>query len=113
MSYPYSGGSRRNIRLPHESEKAPTPVPATESSDKEDSEESEKKPFDRGEYSRSRSRTSSPRAVAVSGDVTGFMLGLVFWAWVALPFLRSGTTGVKDTWRAKFVNKGPNGAWLP
>lgn len=48
-----------------------------------------------------------------SGDAAGFLLGLLIWGWVVLPFLKSGTTGVKDVWRAKFLNKGPDGSWLP
>lgn len=46
-------------------------------------------------------------------DLSGFLLGLLVWGWVVLPFLRGGTTGVKDVWRAKWLNKGPSGQWLP
>jgi hypothetical protein len=75
--------------------------------------EQQEEEFDRDSYSRSRAKASTARPLSVSGDVTGFMLGLIFWGWVALPFLRGGTGGVKDTWRAKFLNKGPDGKWLP
>jgi hypothetical protein len=43
----------------------------------------------------------------------GFVLALMFWTWVALPFLRSGPPGVKAMIKAKFTNKAPNGSWLP
>jgi hypothetical protein len=46
------------------------------------------------------------------GDAAGFLLGLIVWGWVVLPFLRSGTTGVRDMWRAKFLNKDASGEWL-
>lgn len=44
---------------------------------------------------------------------SGFLLGLVTWAWVVLPFLRGGTGEVKKVWKAKFLNKAPDGSWLP
>ncbi len=47
----------------------------------------------------------------------GFALGLLFWGWIALPFLKAGPSGgpkaVKNVLRAKFFNKGSDGAWLP
>lgn len=48
-----------------------------------------------------------------SSDVAGFFLAALFWGWIALPFLRSGPTGVRDMLRAKFLNKGPGGEALP
>lgn len=46
-----------------------------------------------------------------------FVLGLLFWGWVGLPFLKAGPAGgpkaVRDVLRAKFFNKGSDGAWLP
>jgi hypothetical protein len=43
----------------------------------------------------------------------GFVLGLLFWGWVALPYLKGGLPEVKKTLLAKFVNKAPDGSWLP
>jgi hypothetical protein len=43
----------------------------------------------------------------------GFVLGLMVWGWVALPFLKGGPSEVKKVLMAKFLNKAPNGAWLP
>lgn len=43
----------------------------------------------------------------------GVILGIVFWGWVALPMLQGGPGRVRDVLRAKFVNKGPDGSWLP
>jgi len=56
------------------------------------------------------SRWSVPDAV---DHGAGFLLGLMFWAWVGLPFLRDGMDGVRDVLRAKFTNKAPDGTWLP
>lgn len=41
------------------------------------------------------------------------MLGLLFWGWVALPFIRGGPTEVKRVLKAKFLNKAGDGSWLP
>ncbi len=46
-------------------------------------------------------------------DVSGFLLALLLWGWVVLPFLQNGPTGVKNVLRAKFVNKAADGSWLP
>ncbi len=43
----------------------------------------------------------------------GVILALMFWTWVALPFLKSGPTGVRNVLRAKWFNKAPDGTWLP
>lgn len=43
----------------------------------------------------------------------GFILGLLVWGWVALPFLTGGPAAVRDTLRAKFFNKAADGTWLP
>lgn len=51
------------------------------------------------------------RAAVDSG--AGFLLALVFWGWIALPLLKDGPTGVRNTIRAKFFNKAPDGTWLP
>lgn len=67
---------------------------------------------------RSRGRASLAAATRAArhprvDDAAGFVLALVFWTWVALPFLKSGPTGVKNTLRAKFFNKAADGSWLP
>jgi hypothetical protein len=64
-----------------------------------------------------RSSTSSPGSSASVGGVTvadasGFMLALVAWCWIGLPYLKGGPVAVKDVWRAKFLNKGPDGQEL-
>jgi hypothetical protein len=43
----------------------------------------------------------------------GFLLGLFVWGWVIMPLINGGPTQVKNTLRAKFLNKGPDGSWLP
>jgi len=50
---------------------------------------------------------------AGANSAGGFMLALMFWTWVALPFLQNGPTGVRNTLRAKFFNKAADGSWLP
>ena len=43
----------------------------------------------------------------------GFILGLFVWGWVIMPLINGGPTKVRDTLRAKFLNKAPDGSWLP
>jgi hypothetical protein len=57
--------------------------------------------------------TRSVLAPPGGGDAAGFVLGLLVWGWIVLPFLRDGTTGVKDVWRAKWLNKAVDGSELP
>ena len=122
---PYSGGSRSNVRLPHEPEEKPADEPEESEPDEGDDDSgSEEKTFDRSKYSRSRASTSAPKAIRISGDATGAVLALLLWGWVVLPYLgvtftsqgkqtsTSGVAGIKDVWRAKFLNKGPDGSWL-
>jgi hypothetical protein len=49
---------------------------------------------------------------AVDGGA-GVLLGLLLWGWVVMPFLRGGQTEVKKVLMAKFLNKTPDGRWLP
>jgi hypothetical protein len=53
------------------------------------------------------------RPVSTLDSGAGFILGLLVWGWVALPFLTGGPTGVRNVLRAKFFNKAPDGSWLP
>lgn len=58
----------------------------------------------------------STRGVGVASTANfgaGFVLGLVFWVWVGMPFLRGGPGAVRDQLRAKFFNKDAKGNWLP
>lgn len=45
-------------------------------------------------------------------ESAGFVIGVVVWCWVVLPFLSGGPTAVKNVLRAKFVNEGPDGKQL-
>lgn len=56
---------------------------------------------------------SGGRAVSVADDGAGWILGLLLWGWVVLPFVKGGPTGVKNVLMAKFLNKAPDGSWLP
>lgn len=42
-----------------------------------------------------------------------FVLGFLAWAWIGLPFVKGGPTQVRNVWRAKFLNRGPDGNRLP
>lgn len=54
-----------------------------------------------------------PRTGGAVDTGAGFVLGLLLWAWVVLPFLRGGQTEMRKVLRAKFLNKAPDGSWLP
>lgn len=60
---------------------------------------------------------SKPSPLLASGSAVdtgaGFVLGLLLWAWVALPFLRGGQAEMRKVLRAKFFNRAPDGSWLP
>jgi len=43
----------------------------------------------------------------------GFLVGLLFWGWIILPLVRGGPPEVRKTIKAKFLNKAPDGSWLP
>lgn len=43
----------------------------------------------------------------------GVVLAVLLWTQVFLPFLQGGPTAVVNVWRAKWLNKGSDGAWLP
>jgi hypothetical protein len=43
----------------------------------------------------------------------GWLLGLLAWAWIGLPFVKGGPTAVKNVWKAKFLNKAADGSELP
>lgn len=64
-------------------------------------------------------RSSRPRPPARRRGRTavdagaGFVLGLLLWGWVVLPFVRGGPGEVRNVVRAKFINRGPDGEWLP
>jgi hypothetical protein len=46
-------------------------------------------------------------------DAAGFLLALVLWGWVILPFVEAGPYGVKKVIKAKFMNQTADGKWLP
>lgn len=46
-------------------------------------------------------------------DGAGWVLGLILWAGVVLPYLKKGPSGVKAWWMAKFFNKALDGSELP
>lgn len=58
-------------------------------------------------------RLHIPGTSGVVSNGAGFLLALAFWGWIILPFVKGGPGGVRDVIRAKFINKGPDGSWLP
>ena len=58
-------------------------------------------------------RPARRAAPAFVDDGAGWVLGLVLWAGVVLPYLKHGPDGVKAWWLAKFFNKAPDGSELP
>lgn len=55
----------------------------------------------------------SVRVPSAVNDGAGWVLGLLLWGWVGLPFLKGGPAQVKKTLMAKFFNKAPDGSFLP
>jgi hypothetical protein len=53
------------------------------------------------------------RAPVVVSTGAGWLLGLLLWGWVVLPFTKGGPVAVKNVWMAKFLNKAPDGSDLP
>ncbi len=58
-------------------------------------------------------RASGGSAPGVVQEGAGWVLGMLLWAWVALPFIQGGPEQVKNVWRAKFLNQAPDGSQLP
>lgn len=58
-------------------------------------------------------RATSSRGLQPVDDGAGWVLGLLLWAWIGMPFLKGGPAQVKKVWMAKFFNKAPDGSFLP
>lgn len=58
-------------------------------------------------------RPTTTRSPEVVSSAAGFVLALFVWGWVIMPFVQGGPTQVKKTLMAKFLNKTPDGKWLP
>lgn len=52
-------------------------------------------------------------AAGVTSAGPGFILAVLGWTWIVLPFLKDGPDGVKHMIKAKFTNKAPDGSYLP
>lgn len=57
--------------------------------------------------------TTGAKLAGTANFGAGFILGLVLWVWVGMPFLKGGPGAVRDQLRAKFFNKDAKGNWLP
>lgn len=103
---PYSGGSRTNIRLPHEPAPAPDPVPARAPDGAAPAPPGDGQPEAAPAPSGGRTLPSlPPRAGSVARDGSGVVLGFLLWVWVVLPYLNGGTGQVKRVLAAKFINQ--------
>jgi hypothetical protein len=110
-------------RNPHKQGGLATPPPELDDDDApdespadvdEDDQGAGDDPADESRPARKLPRVQAPgRAVSVASDGAGWVLGLLLWAGVGLPFLKGGPTQVKAWWMAKFLNKAPDGSWLP
>lgn len=69
-------------------------------------------PADEGRPARA-PRGGGSGSPVTGSDGAGYLLGLLLWAGVVLPFIQNGPAGVKAWWMAKFLNKAPDGSWLP
>lgn len=49
----------------------------------------------------------------LAGAGAGWVLGVLLWGWVVLPFVKGGPVAVGKTLRAKFLNQAPDGSQLP
>lgn len=58
-------------------------------------------------------RTASGGGFKPVADGAGWVLGLLLWGWIGIPFLKGGPAQVKKVWMAKFLNKAPDGSFLP
>jgi hypothetical protein len=56
---------------------------------------------------------SSGRGFKPINDGAGWVLGLLLWGWIGLPFVKGGPAQVKKVLMAKFFNKAPDGSFLP
>ena len=57
-------------------------------------------------------RVAAPVASGVQGGA-GFLLALITWGWVVMPFLEGGPAQIHKVLKAKFLNRAPDGSWLP
>lgn len=54
-----------------------------------------------------------PEMPARANDLGWFLVSLMAWSWFVMPFLENGVPGVKKVLLAKFLNKRPDGSYLP
>lgn len=90
-------------------EDPPAPDPAPDNEDQGDEPDDDEDQGDEDDGGGGRT-VSMPQAV---NQGAGVMLGILLWGWVVLPFFRNGPTEVKRVWKAKFLNKAPDGSALP
>jgi hypothetical protein len=111
----YNGGSRMAAPWPDQSQPLPErpepdqpepdqPEPDQPEPDQPDEDE------DQGEPDEGR---AAPRVPAGVQDGAGWVLGLLVWGLIVMPFMKGGPARVKQTLMAKFLNKAADGSRLP
>jgi len=111
---PQSTASATPAKKTTPAKKAPAKKAAPKDNTQGQSGEKAKPDTESGGLSIGPPKMQTPQVPSAVNTGAGFILGLLFWTWVALPFLNNGgVTGVKNQLRAKFLNKAPDGSWLP
>lgn len=112
--YPQGGLATPPPELDDDEGRPPGAGPAVDEQDQGDAgDDSADDAPARSSTRRSKPGGASTRAVSLAGDGAGWVLGLLLWGWVAVPFVKGGPAQVKKVWMAKFLNKAPDGSWLP
>ena len=94
-------------------DEVPPPRTASPPVDEPATESEQDQPTDDGDQEEERAGRR-PITYPGSADVgAGWLLGLLLWAGVVLPFLQHGPKGVGAWWAAKFANRSPDGTELP
>lgn len=114
--HPYRGGSRLAVPFPGTSAEPAEhhDEPAAEPDDQADDVDEPDEPA-AAPSSRRRSgggRSSSLLSPPGSGDLSGALFAVIAWSWIVLPLVQGGPARVRDVWRAKWLNKGPDGKRL-
>ena len=114
----YSGGSRLAVPFPGTQPEPPPAPPQTSAqpaSPPADPDEDDAGGEDQEERPAPSPRRSLPSLGGKpnTGDASGFLLGLLVWGWVVLPYLKGGTPRVKAVLMAKFLNRAADGSDLP
>lgn len=110
MAAPWPGPEGSGEGEPVDDEPVEDDAPADEPVDDEDQADEDQADEDEGDTG---GGSSSMRSSGIGQDGAGWVLGLLFWGWVALPFIQGGPSKVKAVLMAKFLNRAADGSDLP